>query len=129
VQLQNALINLVANARDAMPDGGEVTLRTDNAVRTGVTATDQLRPGRYVTITVQDTGTGMAPAVLARVLEPFFTTKGIGEGTGLGLSTVYGFVRQSGGDLAVASEPGKGTTVTLSFPVQEPITDGQGARP
>lgn len=129
VQLQNALINLVANARDAMPKGGEVTIRTDNALKTGLTTTDELPPGRYVTITVKDTGTGMAPAVLARVLEPFFTTKGSGEGTGLGLSTVYGFVRQSGGDLAVASEPGKGTTVTLSFPVQEPITDGQGARP
>lgn len=127
VQLQNAVINLVANARDAMPKGGDITITTNNVLKTGMTATDQLGPGRYVTITVQDTGTGIAPSVLSRILEPFFTTKGIGEGTGLGLPTVYGFARQSGGDLAVTSEPGKGTTVTVYFPVQEPSVNRQDA--
>jgi CheY-like chemotaxis protein len=120
VQVEAAIVNLVMNARDAMPRGGSVTIKTAN---TDVTA--ELRvglnfpPGAYVMLEVIDTGVGMAPEVLARAVEPFFTTKEIGRGTGLGLSTTYGFVRQSGGDLIIESEPNKGTTVRIYLPRRE----------
>jgi signal transduction histidine kinase len=117
-QLENAVINLAINARDAMPGGG--TLRIDTA-NVGVPE-DQAEPetglaaGDYVLITVADTGSGMSPAIAARAVEPFFTTKEVGRGTGLGLSQVYGFVRQSGGHIEIDSEEGAGTVVRLYFP-------------
>jgi PAS domain S-box-containing protein len=112
-QFEIAVLNLTANARDAMPDGGTLTLRTHN-MRLG--ATDERAAGEYVCLAVQDTGVGMPPAVLARVFEPFFTTKEVGRGTGLGLPQVHGFAKQSGGDIEIRSEPGKGTTVIIHLP-------------
>jgi PAS domain S-box-containing protein len=112
-QLENAILNLAINARDAMPEGGTLTI----AVATALVEDDpDLEPGRYVTIAVADTGVGMAPEVMDKVFEPFFTTKPIGQGTGLGLSMVYGFARQSGGHLHLRSRPGEGTTATLYLP-------------
>jgi signal transduction histidine kinase len=102
-QTENAILNLAINARDAMPAGG--TLRLTTGLEDG-----------QVTLTVRDAGDGMTPEVLARAVEPFFTTKPLGEGTGLGLSQVYGFVKQSRGDMELASAPGEGTTVLLRFP-------------
>jgi signal transduction histidine kinase len=95
--------------------GGQLTVETANVMRNGDAAAgqDELPPGEYVAITVADTGTGMTPEVRESAFEPFFTTKPIGKGTGLGLSQVYGFARQSHGQVTLASEPGKGTTVTL----------------
>jgi PAS domain S-box-containing protein len=119
-----ALLGLLANARDAMPPpgGGRVTVRT-GTVRLDEAAVvaggDALKPGRYVALTVEDDGPGMPPEVLARAAEPFFTTKP-GKGTGLGLATVHGFVRQSGGRLEIGSAPGRGTTVRLLFPAAPP---------
>ena len=114
-QLQTALLNLVINARDAMPKGGRVVIAARNAtVRAG--EVPDLPPGDYVRISVEDTGCGMTPAVLARAFEPFFTTKGVGKGSGLGLSMVYGFTKQSGGSLRVRSAVGAGTTVELFLP-------------
>ncbi len=116
-QLENALLNLCINARDAMPDGGRLTIETANATlgRAAAAASD-LSPGEYVVLRVRDTGSGMSPTVMARVFDPFFTTKPIGQGTGLGLSMVYGFAAQSGGRARVRSMPGQGTTVTLYLP-------------
>ncbi len=120
-QLEAALLNLAINARDAMPLGGEVRVGTRKVtiatpeelgpawIPAGMTA----KPGTYIGISVADTGTGMAPDILGRAFEPFFTTKDIGQGSGLGLSQVYGFVRQSGGFLTVATKPDGGTTITL----------------
>jgi signal transduction histidine kinase/CheY-like chemotaxis protein len=114
-QLQAALLNLVINARDAMPKGGRVVIAAGNeTVRAG--EVPDLPPGDYVRISVEDSGRGMTPAVLARAFEPFFTTKGVGKGSGLGLSMVYGFAKQSGGSLRVRSAPGAGTTVELFLP-------------
>ncbi|NNG03076.1 MAG: PAS domain S-box protein [Inquilinus sp.] len=116
-QMETAIINLAANARDAMPNGGTLTIRTENRVIEAKQAERlDLEPGRYVTLSLADTGTGMPPDVLEQVFEPFFTTRDVGEGSGLGLSMVYGFVKQSGGAIEMSSEVGVGTTVTLWFP-------------
>lgn len=119
-QLESALINLVINARDAMPHGGVITLSTASTSLDSQTAESiSLKPGNYVTLTVTDTGTGMTPSVLARVFEPFYTTKPIGQGTGLGLSMVYGYMKQARGTVRILSEPGKGTRVQLYMPCYE----------
>ena len=116
-QLENALLNLCLNARDAMPDGGKLTIETANHDLDGQAARESnLPPGQYVTLCVRDTGTGMAANVVARAFDPFFTTKPIGQGTGLGLSMVYGFARQSGGQAGIETELGKGTTVCICLP-------------
>ena len=116
-QLENALLNLCINARDAMPDGGRLTIETANCWLDERTARERdLAPGQYVSLRVSDTGSGMAPGVIARAFDPFFTTKPIGMGTGLGLSMAYGFVRQSGGQARIDSAPGQGTMVCLYLP-------------
>lgn len=114
-QLENAILNLAVNARDAMPDGGLLTIDSEDRVLAAGEVED-LPAGRYVAISVTDNGTGMSPEVRARIFEPFFTTKAVNEGTGLGLSQIFGFARQSGGAVTVASELGHGTTVTLFLP-------------
>ncbi|MHA6640272.1 hybrid sensor histidine kinase/response regulator [Stutzerimonas frequens] len=116
-QLESALLNLVINARDAMPDGGSLLLETHNVELRQQSEVGELAPGRYVILSLTDSGCGMSAKVLASVFEPFFTTKPIGQGTGLGLSMVYGFTRQAGGHVQIASEPGKGTQVSLYLPV------------
>jgi PAS domain S-box-containing protein len=116
-QLENALLNLCINARDAMPDGGKLTIETSNRWiddRNG--RQHDLAPGQYVSMCVSDTGTGMSPDVIERAFDPFFTTKPIGEGTGLGLSMVYGFAGQSGGTVRIYSEVGQGTNVCIYLP-------------
>ncbi|MGJ4947114.1 PAS domain-containing protein [Bradyrhizobium sp. HKCCYLS20291] len=116
-QLESALLNLCINARDAMPGGGRITIETANKWlddRSGLER--DLPPGQYISLCVTDTGTGMTPDVIEHAFDPFFTTKPIGQGTGLGLSMVYGFVRQSGGQVRIYSELGEGTTMCLYFP-------------
>ncbi|WP_312406910.1 ATP-binding protein [Rhizobium sp.] len=136
-QLESALLNLAVNARDAMPDGGRLTIK---ASREAVSAGNRhdLSAGDYVLIKVIDNGVGMPPDLVDKVFEPFFTTKPIGQGTGLGLSMIYGFAQQSGGSVAIASEPGVGTEITLYLPAAgegsntiekkaaTPIVEGQG---
>ena len=102
-QTENVILNLAINARDAMPEGGRLSIRT-------------WAQGPEVFLAVSDTGTGISEEIRDRIFEPFFTTKPVGRGTGLGLSQVYGFIKQSGGDIAVDSAPGRGTTVTLKLP-------------
>ncbi|SFU85851.1 PAS domain S-box-containing protein [Methylobacterium sp. 174MFSha1.1] len=119
-QAEVALLNVLLNARDAMPGGGTVTIRTEN-----LTIDDEMallllvRPGAYAVVQMQDTGLGMPPEILARVMEPFFTTKEEGRGTGLGLAMVYGFAKQSGGTVRITSEVGQGTNVRLLFPATD----------
>jgi signal transduction histidine kinase/CheY-like chemotaxis protein len=117
-QLASALLNLVLNARDAMPKGGKLTVEIRNASLDQAYAdlNGDVQPGDYVMVAVTDTGTGMAPEVAARAFEPFFTTKDVGKGTGLGLSMAYGFAKQSGGSMKIDSEPGRGTVIKLFFP-------------
>ena len=109
-QLESALLNLAINARDAMPDGGRLTIETANAQLDEAYSSlhEDLQPGDYVVVSVSDTGIGMPPEVLAKAIDPFFTTKPVGEGTGLGLSMIYGFAKQSRGHLRIDSEPGHG---------------------
>jgi CheY-like chemotaxis protein len=116
--LESALVNLAINSRDAMPRGGKLTIEAANVFidEEYCRVNPELSPGQFVTICVSDTGTGMSKDVLDRAFEPFFTTKDMGQGTGLGLSQVYGFVKQSGGHIKLYSEPGQGTTVKMYFP-------------
>ena len=112
-QLERAILNLVLNARDAMPQGGVLSIATANV---DVRASEELAPGAYVRLAVRDTGTGMPPEVAKRAFEPFFTTKPRGAGTGLGLSMVHGFAHQSGGRVTIDSRPGRGTAVSVELP-------------
>jgi CheY-like chemotaxis protein len=117
-QLESAVLNLAINARDAMPDGGRLTIETTN-VHLGEVYTslqEDVAPGDYVVISVSDTGTGMPADVVTKAIDPFFTTKAVGEGTGLGLSMVYGFAKQTRGHLRIYSEVGHGTTIKLYLP-------------
>ncbi|MEH3037533.1 MAG: PAS domain-containing protein [Sphingomonas adhaesiva] len=130
-QLENAILNLAINARDAMPDGGQLTVET-RAVELSdrdVAAHPDVEPGHYVVVAVSDTGVGIAPDVLEKVFDPFFTTKPIGQGTGLGLSMVYGLARQSGGQARIHSKPGVGTTVSLYLRAVDPVDDRAGTSP
>jgi len=124
-QLENALLNLVINARDAMPEGGTLTIETSGQSfgPDDATTYPELVPGHYVKVRVSDTGIGMTPEHAGRAVEPFFTTKPHGQGSGLGLSMVYGFVRQSGGELRFSSELGKGTTVSMLMPAAMPASE------
>nr|WP_276508896.1 hybrid sensor histidine kinase/response regulator [Sphingomonas insulae] len=116
-QLENALLNLCINARDAMPDGGRITIETENRTIDPLTAKRLDMPeGDYLSLCVSDTGVGMAPEVITKAFDPFFTTKPLGEGTGLGLSMIYGFAKQSGGEVRIHSEIGKGTSVCVYLP-------------
>jgi len=116
-QLENALLNLCINARDAMPDGGRITIETANKWIDDRSAKERdLPPGQYLSICVTDTGSGMSPETIKRAFDPFFTTKPIGQGTGLGLSMIYGFARQSGGQVRIYSELGSGTTMCIYLP-------------
>ncbi len=123
VQLEQVILNVVANARDAMADGGTLTIKTIRGIREGSPGVD-LPAGRYVSLKFRDTGTGMNSEVIARAFEPFFTTKERGRGTGLGLASVYGIIKQSGGDVRIVSHEGHGTTLEILLPESdEPLSD------
>jgi PAS domain S-box-containing protein len=130
-QLESALLNLAINARDAMPEGGRLTVQTQNvdASTAAAAAAWGISRGQYVRLAVADTGVGMPPEVKARAFDPFFTTKPIGQGTGLGLSMIYGFAKQSDGHARIASEPGAGTTVSLFLPRSTALPDVVSAAP
>lgn len=133
-QLENALLNLCINARDAMPGGGQLMIETANRTMGDAMARDyEMQPGQYVCIAVSDNGSGMPADVIARAFDPFFTTKPIGVGTGLGLSMVYGFARQSGGQARIHSTVGTGTTVSMYLPryvgQDEPVEEAGGTQP
>ena len=130
-QLESALLNLAINARDAMPDGGTLSIASADRVlsQDDVADQDEAGPGGYVEIAVADTGTGMPPDVLVRAFEPFFTTKPTGQGTGLGLSQVFGFVRQSGGFVRLESAVGQGTTVRIYLPRHQPAAGAAAPLP
>jgi PAS domain S-box-containing protein len=134
-QLENALLNLCLNARDAMPDGGRITIETANhRLDAEAARAHEIPPGPYLSLCVSDTGTGMSPEVAARAFDPFFTTKPTGQGTGLGLSMIHGFVRQSGGQVRIDSAPGRGTRVCLYLPRHDGAAEaaaerGPGAAP
>jgi CheY-like chemotaxis protein len=117
-ETETAILNLAINARDAMPTGGQLIIETSNVAlrERDAAAAIGMEPGDYVKLAVTDTGSGMPPEVIARAFEPFFTTKEPGKGTGLGLATIYGFAKQSGGHATIDSEVGKGTTVALYLP-------------
>jgi PAS domain S-box-containing protein len=129
-QLENALLNLCINARDAMPEGGSLMIETSNQwIDDRVARERDVPAGQYVTLSVTDTGTGMTPEVMARAFDPFFTTKPVGSGTGLGLSMIYGFARQSGGQVRIYSEVGQGATVCLYLPRHIGDTESAEAQP
>jgi two-component system, cell cycle sensor histidine kinase and response regulator CckA len=130
-QLEQVLMNLAVNARDAMPTGGILTITTANAEVGGRHAPGwpQVQPGGYVTLAVRDTGGGMSREVQERIFEPFFTTKAPGHGTGLGLSTVYGIVAQSGGQVFVTSEPDAGSTFTIYLPAHQADVEAVAVHP
>jgi len=129
-QIESAILNLALNARDAMPRGGTLVMQTSN-VEVGATPFEgePLQPGRYVRLSVIDTGEGMPAEVKKHAFEPFFTTKGTGRGTGLGLATIYGFAKQSGGTATIGSEVGKGTTVSLLLPAERSAATATAAGP
>ena len=129
-QLENSLINLCINARDAMPDGGRLVIETVTAWVDEQAGREQdVAPGHYVAISVTDTGTGMTDDVAARAFDPFFTTKPLGQGTGLGLSMIYGFAKQSGGKVSISSRLGQGTTVQIFLPRHDDVLNGEVAQP
>jgi CheY-like chemotaxis protein len=131
-QLETAILNLAINARDAMPQGGTLTLKTSvRKLSAQAAVVNGANAGDYVVVSVADTGVGMTPDVVDRVFEPFFTTKEVGKGTGLGLSQVYGFARQSGGFVTIESNPGTGTTVHIHLPQTAPVetTEAVGDTP
>jgi len=125
-QMENVILNLAINARDAMPDGGTLSISTVD-VHIEIGTQGDAAAGRYVRLSIADTGVGMAPEIREKALDPFFTTKPIGQGTGLGLSTAFGFITQSGGYLGIDSAPGQGTTVSILLPLADGLRTGAEA--
>jgi signal transduction histidine kinase len=125
-QMENVILNLAINARDAMPEGGTLVIETANMrVDSPSDAVEGLTRGEYVRLSVRDTGMGMSEEVRQKAIDPFFTTKPLGQGTGLGLSMTFGYIRQSNGYLDIDSEEGRGTTVTILMPRHERAVEGQ----